>query len=571
MSEGGSAGGEASQAGSLLRVLFWVFIGVLALGKVWAVFHQNVNWDEFALLQRAVASARSGVLEGGGRPGLATLVLIPFAEGCRNAVDALVQARMLWAGFVFAAGAVYWFLLRAALPGVSDAWQGAALGLALWVMVPVFLVSSTQVRTDQPALLFALLAGLALVHSRRLPALALAAGVLAGVGFLFSQKAVYVAGLVGILAVADLLFRHEFRGKREFVRVGLVLVGGVGTLFAFRAMVAATGGSPTIVPGSGQLGTFDFYRQMVGWREYRQMLPLLAPHLLALATLLAVSLSWILGRREHGRELVAAWAVCLAGALVLAFHAGRFSYFHMTAGLFPATVGALVIGPALARLRGFVPRASLLVVFWAPLVAGAILTTFLTMRPGQTHQREAIAFVDRSFDPEARGYDAVGVLACRLDPDPFPVRFAEHVWAEYGGPNREARAMALIEAFRAREVAFMMLPLEHESYPQTVRDFWDARYLPYHGAVRVPGREVRGGAGWAGSFEVIAPGEYRWMTDGGSPSLLVNGRVLQPGERVMLSSTGRVDLTLPDGGAGWFVIALDEPPTPESEPFFQGF
>jgi len=552
------------------RIAFWALLGVVVLVRVRSVFTQSLNWDEFALLQRAVATARTGMVEGGGRPGLATLVLVPLADGCRLAVDALVEARLLWTVIVAAGAAAFWILLRGLLPDSPHRWSSLALGMGLWIMAPAFLLSSTQVRTDQPAFAFALLGGAALVASRCRTSWAAPAGILMATAFLFSQKAGYVLALVGVLAAGQLLVRKEWDLRREAVRVGLAAASFLLILLGYGALIRSMGSSATVVPGAGQFETFRFYEEMVGWREYGQMLPLLVPQLLVLAGLGVVSVDWLRGHRTHGREIVVAWAVLAVGVAVLLFHAGRFSYFYMILGLFPAAIGALVAGPILERLNSFVPRTAFLVVLWVPLSIGAVMVAGRLMVNDLEGQRATLAFVERNFSPEARGYDAVGVFACRDDPDPFPVQFAEHVWALYGGADGAVRGQELIHEFRIRPISFMMLPLETASYPETVREFWETRYVPYFGEIRVPGREMEGPEGWRGSFEVLVPGAYRWRTEGSHP-LQVDDEQVDADGIIHLGRIGVRALTLPNGGAGVLVLELTDPPSPGPDLFFRGF
>ncbi len=551
---------------------FWTLVAAMAAVRLGSVFTHEVNWDEFALLQRAVLTERTGAVVGGGRPGLATLALVPFAAECRNAVDAIVQARLAWTALVALGAVAFWVLLRQLLPDSRHRGTSVALGFALWVLSPAFLLSSTEVRSDQPAFVFALLGGVALVHSVNRVPWAGIAGLLMATGFLFSQKAAYVMALVGLLAVGQLYLRSDWVGIRE-ARRGLFLAAGfLATTTAYATYAYVTGGSSTVVPTGAQFSVFDFYREMVGWRFYAELLPLLVPQFLAVGALILATAIWAAGHRERGRELLLGWVVLALGVVVLVFHAGRFAYFLMIAALFPAMVGAFATEAILGRTTRFLPRAAFLVLMWTPIVLGSLLVAQQLLHDRVERQRDTLAFVERNFDADATGFGGVGAFACRADPDPFPVRFAQHVRAEFWGLDGEARGLELIEQFRERQVAFMILPLESHAYPQVVRDFWDSRYVPYFGSLRVPGVQVRGGTGWAGGFEVLVPGEYRWDAEPGtSGHLLVDDQAVEPGDRIRLTSAGVVQLALPVGGAGTLVLALDEAPSPDVGPFFRGF
>jgi hypothetical protein len=547
---------------------FWGLLGVVLAARIMAVFTENVNWDEFALLHRAAASARTGDLVYGGRPGLGTLVLLPFADACRSAVDALVQARVLWTLMVVASAALFWLLLRAVLGPSPHRWFALATSLGLWVLAPQFLRFSVQVRTDQPGILFGLLGGLALVASRGHVRWAPLAGAAFAVGFLFTQKLLYVAGLVGILAIGQLLILGQWRLRREATRAALTAGTFLLVVLGYRQVMASLGTAPAMLPLEGQLTEFAFYRERFGWSQYRAMAPSLLPQLaVPLAGLLGLTAAWLLARGRHGGELATAWLVMLAGLVVVLFHAGRFPYFYMVLGLFPATIAGLVLGPVLERLRRPRLGLALLAAIWLPLSLAGLRQAAVITTERQWPQRESLAFVERNFPPDARGFQAHGAFACRADPDPFRILFPQNV-ARLDGPQGEESARALLQEFRNRPVQFMIEP--HEPYPPPFREFWATRYVPYHASVLVPGRLVRGGAGAMVPFEVLVPGEYAWYpAPGSAASIVVGGGTVHPGQRVALATPGVYGVELPTGGEGMLVLALPEPPSSQAVPFYR--
>lgn len=548
------------------------FFLLVAAVRALAVFHANVNWDETALLQRAESLIRTGVLEGGGRPGLVTLALAPFAEACTNAVVTLVQIRHFWTAMVFASAVAFCLLFRSVLPRGRTRWVAIATGLGLWVLAPNFLRFSVEVRTDQPAILLGLWAGVTLLATRRKPALALLAGALFAGGFLASQKLLYVAGFVGIVAGGWHLVHGEVRWRREVLRVGLTAVGFGLTMVAFRAWVAPLSpGGPDLLPVGPQLRTFQFYRESFGFHYYREMLPALPSQVMVVGLLFIVTLFWARDRGRHGAQIAVAWVVLLAGVVVVAFHASRFPYFYMVLGLFPAAIGALVMGPVLERVNGLGKEVAVLLVVWVPLVAIAFVHLVFSLEDRQSRQRASLAFVQANFPPEARGYNSQAAFVCRHDPDPFPVWFAQHL-RRFGGEGAEAEIAGLMAEFRSRPVQFMVEPPWWEPYPRELRDFWATRYAPYRGHVRIPGREIRGEPGWEDELEIIVPGEYRWWADEarGRP-LVVGTDTVTAGGVVTLTRRGVVDLTLPEGGEGVFALSVTDPPAPDSTSFFRGF
>jgi hypothetical protein len=555
------------------RASFVALILVVGTIRAVAVFTESVNWDEFALLQRAEILASTGVMQGGGRPGLVNLLLAPLAENCRNAVTTLVQARHFWTVMVFASAVAFWLMLWRVLPASRTRWTAVATGLGLWVLAAHFLRFSVQVRTDQPAVLMGLWGGVALLASRRRPGWAAVAGVLFGIGFLASQKLLYVGGLVGIMTGGWHLIHGDFRWRRELVRAGLAGAAFVLVMLGFREAVSTVmSGAPPLLPVSGQMRVFDYYREYLGFRLYRQMLPLLLPQVIVVGLLAIVTFDWARARGRHGAELAVAWAVLAAGLFVVAFHAGRFPYFYIVLGLFPATIGALVTGPMLERLEGRRQELVLIGVLWVPLTFIALAQAVVMLMDDQRHQHESLAFVERNFPPEARGFEGQAAFTCRHDPEPFKTRFFMHVLADFQGEAGHAEVERMLGEFRARPVQYMIDPREHEPYPHPLREFWATRYVLYRSHVRIPGRELRGEPGREDELEIIVPGEYRWWADeGAARPLLVGADTVPAGGVVTLARRGVVRLALPEGGGGVFALSVAEPPAPDSTPFYRRF
>lgn len=526
-----------------------------------------IQADEFVLLDRAIVLHRTGELVGGGRPGLATLLLAPFAAACRNAAETIVHARLLWTGIYAGMAVSLWFLLRGALPVGPLNRLGAATGLALWALALPVLYTSTQVRSDQPAILFGLLGGVALLASRRRVAWAAAAGLLLGIGFLFSQKLMYVAGLVGVLAAGQLVVRGEWRVRREALRASLTLGALAVAVIAYRLTIGIVSTPPALVSLGHEMSTFEYYRGSFGWDYYRRMVPGLIPQGIVLIGLVALTLAWIRNRGADGREILVAWGVTGVGLVVLFFHAGRFDYFYMTLGLFPAAIGALIARPVIARLPEPGRQRTALAAIWLPLVfSAATLGVIMAIEPRLPQQRASLDWIERSFDTHASGFNNWAVFACRHG-DRFPVRFGKRIHAEFGGADRDRNIEALLAEFRTRSVAFMIPPLE--PFPEEIEDFWRTRYVHYHGGVHVAGRRLSGGPGWTGSLEPIVAGDYAWISqDGAGYPVEVEGRVLEPGGIIRLDEQRPYTLSLPEGGDGLLVLSLPEPPARDSAHFF---
>jgi hypothetical protein len=541
------------------------FVLVIVGARIIGVFTLYIQADEFVLLQRAVTTERTGVLVGGGRPGLGTLVLTPFAAACHNAVDAVVQARLLWTGLTAGAALAFWFLLRGIV--VETRWRRAAIvtGLGLWMLSPQVLYYSTQVRTDQPAIMFGLWGGVALLASRHRMGWAPLAGVLLGVGFLFSQKLLYVAGLVAVLGMGDVFMRGP-RIRRDLGRALLAVGAFLLLVLGYRQALAQIAGAPTLLPVATELSNFEYYRMSLGWDRYRSMLPMLIPQILVLVGLLGLTAAWAWDRSRHGKELAVAWSVVTVGAAVVLVHAGRFPYFYMVLGLFPAVVGGLIVSPLLERVGTPLRRGVLMALIWLPLVLYSVAAAaVLAGDTQQQQQRASLDWVERNFSPEAVGYTNWGAFACR--DEPWPVRFGAGLAAAFRGDARERSTQELMAAFRDRPVAFMIPPIE--PHPPELEEFWRTRYVHYYGGIHVPGRHVRGGAGWTGTFEAVVPGNYVWLAmEGTVGPLTVEGGRVESGSTITLEEQRVYSISLAEGGDGMFVLALAEPPAGESVPFF---
>jgi hypothetical protein len=550
---------------------------LLALAlRVAAVFQANVHWDEFGLLQLADRTQTTGVLHSGGRPGLAVAMLLPFVADCDDEVSVVRRARLLWVGItvVWLLGLAAWIAELA--PERRARWRDAALGVALVALVPAVLESSLQVRTDQLALAGGAWGGALLLGSRRRLALALAAGACLGLGFLGSQKALYLAALAGVLAAGQLLLVGERPGRREAGRAALAVAGAALVIVGFRLWADAAFEVPArshvARPLSSELvktnfSTFEFYRNTIGWGQYRELLPSLAPHLLLLAALCFASVRAARGRALD-RRLALAWAVLLTGLGVGVFHAAAFSYFWMTLGVFPALAFALARAPlvdaAPARLRGLA-----LAAVWALLlVPGALQMAFL-LRDGQGVQRDSLAFVHRNFPRAAAGFQPESALFCQEEPIPFQTYYSQHIFRDFAGPNREKLMHRLERRFRNRSVSFLVQSFRLNQFPVEIRRFWAEHYQPYRGSVFVAGRRLEGARGESAEIELIVPGRYRWIPFGAPRPLGIASHVVPPGGVVELASGPHAVRFVEDVPGGMLVLALAEPPGEAPLPFYQ--
>lgn len=541
--------------------------GLALLAQASAVFRTSVHWDEFAQLHLADMTLASGTFESGGRPGLATLVLLPFVADCDDEIAVVRRARLLWVVFTaaFLAGVWAW------MAQLGGGWRDAALAVALLALVPAFLDASVQVRTDQIALAGGAWGGAALLASRRRPALALAAGLAFGVGLLGSQKLVYVAALAGLLAAGQLWLARELCWRREALRVlscagaGLAVLAGFG-LAVRLAFALPEGVAPSQAPIdaaalSGGLSLFEFYRHTIGWHQYAEMLPSLAAHGLLLAALALASLR-VAGERR--RRLGLAWAVLALGVAVGLFHAAAFAYFWMTLGLFPALALALAREPVLQAAVPRAPRARRLALAGFALLLALPASLGLAARwvDAQSVQRESLRFVHRNFGRAAAGFQPERALFCQDGAQPGLTWFSQQIYRQFGRDpaERDYHARRLVEDFRRTPVLFLVQSFRLDQFPAEVRRFWFENYQPYRASVFVAGRRLSGARGERSEFELVAPGRYRWLPLAAPRSVAIDGRVLQPGE-VLAFAPGRHEASfVEDVEGGLLVLALEEPP-----------
>jgi hypothetical protein len=556
------------------RSLRWLAAGVLLLAlaaRVAAVYTANLNWDEFALLNLADASHVSGVLQTGGRPGLAVVLLLPLVANCDDEVQVIRRARLLWTlvTVVFLAGLAAWIAQLA--PYNRSRWRDAALGVALLALVPAFLESSLQVRTDQIALAGGAWGGAALLASRRCPTLALVAGALLAVGFLGSQKLLYVGALAALLAGGQLVLARELRPRRDGLRLLLGAAGFAVVVLAFQAWTdlafEVPAASPIKRPMTGAyvnkgLSLFEYYRKTIGFGQYRELLPSLAPHLLLLAGLALASLRWLRRRGAEWDRLALAWAVLLLGVAVGLFHAAAFSYFWMTLGLFPAIAFAIAREPILGAAQAATPRTRRLAVlgFCLLLAVPGVMAMGFLLSDTQAVQRDSLGFVHRNFRPEEAGFHPESALFCQAGQQPIPTHFSQHIYKRFAGASRERNVEHMLRTFRETPIRFIVQSFRLNQFPLELRRFWAANYQPYRASVFVAGRHLEGQQGAETSFELIVPGRYRWIPFEGPQPVAIDGRLLAPGDVVTLDRGEYAAHFVESVPGGMLVLAVDEPP-----------
>jgi hypothetical protein len=557
-------------------------LALVVAARLAAVFTANVHWDEFALLHHADLTHENGVLEAGGRPGLAVALLLPLVAHCDDEIRVIRRARLVWTllALALAAGVGVWIAQIGAQR--APRWRDAGLGVALLACVPAFLEASVQVRTDHLALVGGVWGGAALLASRRRPALALAAGALFGVGLLGSQKVLYLLALAGLLGLADLRLVRSLRPARETLRAALAGAGFAAVLLGFRAWVEASFSVPAaaaarrpLTPDFVEQGLsiFDFYRNTIGYGQYREILPGLGAHALLLAGLAIASARTLRAdpRTGGGERLALAWIVLLLGLAVALFHAAAFRYFWLTLGVFPAVGLALAREPLLRRLPALRPPVRRFAVagFWVLLALPAGLELGRLLVDTQVVQRESLAFVHRNFGRDVAGFHPESGLFCQSGHQPIRTHFSQHIHRRFAGAGRERNTERMLRTFRETPIEFIVHSFRLDQFPVELRRFWADNYQPYRASVFVAGRRLEGRRGSDADFELVVPGRYRWLPLHGPQRLAIDGRVLEPGELLHLTPGTYAAHFVEDVPEGLLILALEDPPGPAPLPFYQ--
>jgi hypothetical protein len=407
--------------------------------------------------------------------------------------------------------------------------------------------------------------------SRRRPALALAAGALFAAGFLGSQKLLYVGALAALLAGGQLVLARELRPLRDGLRVLLCAAGFAIVVLAFQAWTELAfevpASSPSRRPMTASyvdkgLSLFEYYRQTIGFSQYRELTPSLAPHFLLLAGLAAASLRWLRRRGAEWNRLALAWVVLLLGVAVGLFHAAAFRYFWMTLGLFPAIAFAIAREPILGLAQAATPRARRLAVvgFCLLLALPGVMTMGFLLSDAQAVQRDSLGFVHRNFRPEEAGFHPESGLFCRAGQQPIPTHFSQHIYKNFAGASRERNVERMMRTFRETPIRFIVQSFRLDQFPLELRRFWAANYQPYRASVFVAGRHLEGRQGAETRFELIVPGRYRWIPFEGPQPVAIDGRLVAPGDVVTLDRGEYAAHFVESVSGGMLVLAVDEPP-----------
>jgi hypothetical protein len=528
------------------------------------IFSEAINWDEFAMLDRAERTYRFGKVVGEGRPGLISIILVPFVRDCVDSIHSAVNARVLWQFITVSYLVGVYFLVRAWFRFSGRTESGNAQGilaLCLLAFLPAFVTWSVQVRSDQAALAASVWGGVLLLSRSRVRATF--AGLLFAFAFLCTQKAVYSVALCGVLfATATASRALTDSGQRNFELVeaakqlgtaAVAAVVAVGIYFALtpESLQAASGGS--IVSGMERM---KLSRSTQGFRIYTIHADRLIVHW-ALFGALILWTARCIARRDQSEAAVLAtcWLSLALGVLVILFHGSSFPYFIMTAGLFPALALSMASGRPL-ELAGRLT--------WPVLVSLAILITLQSahesiemLEDTQLEQRETLKLVHGTPLKSRRGYHVESALFCAHDPDPIPAMFSPDIWMHFRrSPDASSNTANFIEEFRNRPVAYIIYSHRLSQFPKEVLQYWARHYVWYKRSLYVAGYNITGSAG-PQTIDVTVPGRYRWdlLASQSRSELRVDSAIVKPNEEIQLGVGKYQVLILGADSEGQLILA----------------
>ncbi len=546
-----------------------VLLGALVLVglQFFAVYTEAVNWDEFALGWRAERTLSTGILHTGGRPGLTTLLMLPFAKDCVDSVTAIRQIRLVWVLFTILQVAGLLCLLRYLCQRQTSPWVAPLVATGLFIFAPLFVRWSVQVRTDQIAMAGALWAGVVLLLSRKRPRLALLAGVLLGLGYLSSQKAIYAGALIGLLTLSDHFVDAEWQWRRELQRILLFAIGSIVIVVGYKALIALAF-ELQHRPIGLHFDIRNYYRERHGFTLYKNMAPTLIPHGVMAVLLVCATIRGAIVKAID-RQIWVAWAVFgLCGAIVW-FHASAFAYFWITIGLFPSIAFAVAWNPMLElftnrRIRWFV-----MVVIVAASVFPALRALADRMTDTQAIQRDSLSFVNNNFSPDDRGFHFEGGLFCRRDPAPFRARSGIHITKDFYGDNSRDKTRRFLIEFRDRPVKFIVASQRMWQLPHIASRFWRDNYVHYREAVLIPGHSFDMSRKKETRFPIFVAGTYIWIPSPESPdfSMTVDGTSVSRNTPIVLHP-GNHTARAKRPGRGTLVLKVKDSPAPRRDTFF---
>jgi hypothetical protein len=505
-----------------LSIALWFGLHVLETQRA------NINWDEYALLARSVTTLRSEQVQGGGRPGLVTLVLCAVVPHFDNEVQAVNAARLLWVlptGFLVLAV----FLIGRRLASA----EAGMLAAFLLVSLPTFARWSLQVRTDQMAAAFGFGALLVCLPLSRLgPSRAVLGGFLAGLGWLSSQKAAYVIGFMGLLALHDWL-RSRVPVRRLLIRGACFGAGGALAMAAMNGLVHALGWKPpppySLQDGLAKLAS---YSSGMGWSMYYHQIPYLAVHIVILVV--AISIFAYLYARRPGAELFLVAGMVAYAVIVTYFHKAAFPYFFIVLAPLYVLPAAIAIEWIRRAETGRAATGLVLAVMLAG-VAVSVPEHRTLLQDTQRVQRDVAEIAQAATRAGIAGFQSENALF--YGPAEFHPYFPSVVTSRILARGEEG-INDFMNKLEAEKVKYIVLSsFGFVFLPKPIMEHIAANYFPVHSRVLVhgirippiPPLELR-------SLHVAEAGNYRFRSRFPRAAIEIDGRPVLSGDVVHLSA-----------------------------------
>ena len=525
------------------------------------VFSEAINWDEFALLDRASRTYRFGEIVGGGRPGLVSIGLIPFVSDCLDSARSVVNARLFWQAITLSYLLGTYLLVRRWFQRAGRPEEGrleGVLAAALLGFIPAFVTWSVQVRTDQPALAAATWAGVMLLSTGY--GSAALAGCLVAVAMLCTQKAIYVIALCGVLfvsATASRIVGSTLKPSDEVTsaakRVATAAAVAVAIMGAYFYFVPAGANAIKEASVVSAFDTMRWYREQQGYRIYGIHASRLVVHWSLFIALIAWTVRVaVVANRKEAILVGSSWAILLLGLLVVLVHGSSFAYFWMTAGLFLSTGLAMAAGQPLALAGRMAWPVAVSLVGMAALQSAHESLEMLD--DTQWEQRETMRLVFESPLRDRRGYQVEGALFCAEDPDPLPAMFSATIFRHFNGSPKAADNF--VREFRNRPVAYIVESYRMYQFPDEVRQFWQDHYVWYARSLFLAGFKIDLPDEGQTEIDVIVPGKYRWEPDPVSPDsmILADVEIVRPMQSLHLRA-GIQRISAPEQAVGRLILA----------------
>lgn len=539
MTDAATISPSGAEAGFRVDRLVAALLAATAVAKLWLVFTQNINWDEFYYLSQ-VYDWRRGSLDQALQTIhvhlFAWLTLIPG-----NEVPQIIAARLVYFGLHVAATALLFAIARRAFDQ-----ELALLGVFFYFSFSFVVDNATSFRTDGLAVLLVLAAIHLLLMPERSWRHLVAAGMTTALAGLVTIKAVFYLPVFGLLLVAPILAGLS---RLRLLLEGLVyLCAGAVTFGSLYLMHTAM----LDIPESG--AAVDYARgaaaKVILLNHPFPQLPWLAFSFRDNAFIWLLLLPGLFGvligcyRAENWPRQAMLLAFFLP-FLSFAIYRNAFPYYYVFA--FPLTLLLCGLGlETLDRHRRARGGGSSLPYKIAAVAGTAVMLTANVVEKGvdgmQT-QRRIIEAVHQMFPEPVPYIDRNSMIASFPKVGFFMSSWGLEKYRDGGRPvfreglQREAPIFLIantpvleIGPGTTRPPSYAGISLFEEDW-KTLRE----NYIPHWGPIYVAGKAFEGLSAAPRGFEVLIPGTYTLEAAG---PVIIDGTTYLPGAFLTLEMGG---------------------------------